>query len=215
MISRTYGQYCGVARALELVGERWALLVVRDLLLGPKRYGELRKGLPKVPSNILATRLKELEHAGVISRRLLPQGGAAVAYELTDYGRELEPILVSLGGWGVRSLGEPRADDVMNADSLSLALRDSFRASAARELAASFEVHLGDFVVHARVDHGKLEVARGPAPKADLVIEADLTIGRLIAGELTAAAALSSGHVRLTGKRRLFGRFVEVFRFER
>jgi DNA-binding HxlR family transcriptional regulator len=88
-----------VARALELVGERWALLVVRDLLLGPKRYGELRKGLPKVPSNILAARLKELEHAGVIRRCLLPQGGSAVAYELTEYGRALDPILVSLGGW--------------------------------------------------------------------------------------------------------------------
>lgn len=215
MISRTYGQYCGIARALELVGERWALLIVRDLLLGPKRYGELRKGLPKVPSNILARRLKELEHAGVISRRLLPQGGAAVAYELTVYGRELEPVLVALGGWGARSLGVPRADDVMNADSLSLALRDSFRASAVRELVASFEVHLGDFVVHARVDRGKLELAREPAPKADLIIEADLTIGRLIAGELTATAALLGGNVRLTGKRRLFARFVEIFHFER
>jgi hypothetical protein len=103
----------------------------------------------------------------------------------------------------------------MNADSLSLALRDSFRASAARELVASFEVHLGDFVVHARVDRGKLELTREPAPKADLIIDTDLTIGRLIAGQLCAAAALSGGNVRLMGKRRLFARFVELFHFER
>jgi DNA-binding HxlR family transcriptional regulator len=211
--TRTYGQYCGLARALDLVGERWALLVVRDLLLGPKRHGELRHGLPKIPSNILTARLKELELAGVIRRELLPRPASGVVYGLTPYGRALEPILVALGGWGAQSLAAPRPDDWINSDSLGLALRDSFQAGAARDLSATFEVRLGTSVAHARVFKGQVAVGRGPAPKPDLVIESDLTLGQLIAGRVDAQGALASGRFLLTGKRRLFERFARIFRF--
>ena len=211
MITRTYGQYCGLARALELVGERWALLVVRDLILGPKRFTELRQGLPKIPSNILSARLKELEQTGVVQRRLLPRPGAAVVYDLTDYGRELEPIVLHLGGWGARSLAEPRPDDTLNADSLCLALLATFRPDAARGLRATYEIRLGEVVVHARVEKGTVEVSRGPAAKPDLVIESDLTLGRLILGHLRPAEAAASGKVRFHGKRRLFERFGDAF----
>src|SRR5687768_11248838 len=104
MTTKTYGQYCGVARALELVGERWALLIIRDLLVGPKRYTDLRAGLPKIPTNVLATRLKELEQAALVVRRVQPRPSGAIVYELTEYGADLEEVVLALGRWGARSL---------------------------------------------------------------------------------------------------------------
>src|SRR5919109_1991357 len=185
MSSRTYGQYCGLAHALELVGERWAFLVVRDLLLGPKRFTDLRRTLPRIPTNILSARLKELEEMGVVRRRILPRPATGVAYELTEYGRELEDVVLRLGLWGAKSLGEPRPDDVLNVDSLLLALRATFQPEAARGLRASYELRVGDVVVHARVERGELEVGAGPLPDADLALETDLTIRALMTGELS------------------------------
>ena len=211
MSTRTYGQYCGLARALELVGERWALLVVRDLILGPKRFTDLRRGLPRIPSNVLSGRLKELEQAGVVRRRLLPRPASGVVYELTEYGSELEEIVLRLGLWGARSLGEARPDDVATADSLLLALRATFRPGAARGLRASYELRLGEIVLHARVDKGALEVAEGPLADADLALETDLTLRALMSGELSPGDAVQAGKVRLAGDPELLERFVEIF----
>ena len=209
---RTYGSYCGIARALEIVGERWALLVVRDLIQGPKRFTDLRRGLPRIPSNVLSARLKELEAAGVICRRLLPRPSTGIVYELTEHGRELEDIVLRLGLWGARLLGEPRLDDSVNPDSMMLALRATFRPEAARDLRASYELRLGEIVLHARVDTGRLEVAEGPLADADLVVETDLTLRALMCGELSPAEAVKQGNVRLAGKAELLDRFVEIFR---
>jgi DNA-binding HxlR family transcriptional regulator/putative sterol carrier protein len=215
MSTRTYGSYCGIARALELVGERWALLVVRDLILGPKRFTALRRGLPRIPTNVLSARLRELERAGIVCRRLLPLPLTGVVYELTDYGRELEDIVLRLGLWGAQSLGEPRPDDILTVDSVVLALRATFQPEAARGLRASYELRLGEIVVHARVDDGAVEVAEGPLPGADLVLETDLTIRQLMSGELSPAEAVKSGRVRFSGKRKLLERFVEIFHIPR
>jgi DNA-binding HxlR family transcriptional regulator len=209
---RTYGSYCGIARALEIIGERWALLVVRDLIQGPKRFTDLRRGLPRIPSNVLSARLKELEAAGVICRRLLPRPSTGIVYELTEYGRELEDIVLRLGLWGARLLGEPRLDDSVNPDSMMLALRATFRPEAARDLRASYELRLGEIVLHARVDEGGLEVAEGPLADADLVVETDLTLRALMCGELSPREAVKTGKVRLTGRPDLLDRFVEIFR---
>jgi DNA-binding HxlR family transcriptional regulator/putative sterol carrier protein len=211
MSRRSYGQYCGVAYALELVGERWALLVVRDLILGPKRFTDLRRGLPRIPSNVLSARLKELEEAGIIRRRLLPRPSTGIVYELTECGRELEDIVLRLGLWGASSLGDPRPGDTLNVDSLMLALRATFRAEEARDLKAGYELRLGEIVIHARVDRGTLEVAEAPLADSDLVIETDLTLRALMSGELSPSEAVESGKVRLTGKPELLDRFVEVF----
>src|SRR5688500_14334398 len=108
MTNRSYGQFCGLARALETVGERWALLLVRDLLAGPRRYSDLRRGLPRIPTNVLAARLRELEDAGVVERQLLPRPETGFVYALTALGQELEPALRALGRWGARTLGDPR-----------------------------------------------------------------------------------------------------------
>jgi DNA-binding HxlR family transcriptional regulator/putative sterol carrier protein len=211
MSGRTYGSYCGIAYALELVGERWALLVIRDLILGPKRFTDLRRGLPRIPSNVLSARVKELESAGIIRRRLVPRPESGVVYELTEFGQELEDVILRLGRWGARTLGEPRPEDTVNADSMMLALRATFRPEAARGLRASYELRLGEIVFHARVDKGALEVAEGPLPDADLTLETDLALRRLMSGELSPRDAVKSGKVRIVGKIDLLERFAEIF----
>jgi DNA-binding HxlR family transcriptional regulator len=211
MSTRTYGQYCGVARALELVGERWGLLLVRDLLLGPKRFTELRRGLPRIPSNVLATRLKELEEAGIVRRRVLPRPASAVVYELTEYGSELEDVVVRLGFWGAKSMGEPRPEETVSPESLLLVLRNTIDADAARGLRASYELRVLDAVMHVDVDDGAVELGEGPADDPDLVIETDLNLRRLLLGQLDPEEAVDSGIVQLEGPRELLPRFLEVF----
>ena len=211
MSRRTYGQYCGLAHAMELVGERWALLVVRDLIPGPKRFTDLRNGLPRIPTNILSARLKELEASGIIQRRLLPRPQGSVVYELTDYGRELDDVVLRLGLWGARSLGQPRPDDIVTTDSLIMALRATFRRDAAGGLHLGYEVRVGDIVVHALVDDGKVEVEQGPLPRPDLVVDTGPELRALLAGELSTGEAVAGGAVRLTGDPALLDRFVQVF----
>ena len=211
MSTRTYGQYCGLAYALELVGERWALLVIRDLILGPKRFTDLRRGLPRIPSNVLSARLKELEQTGIVRRRVLPRPETGVVYELTEHGSELEDVVLRLGLWGAKSLADPRPEDIVTADSLRLALRATFRSEAARGLRASYELRLGEIVIHARVDNGVLEVGEGPLRDADVALETDLALRPLLSGELSLDEAIKSGKVRATGNRQLLKRFVEVF----
>ena len=132
MATRSYGQYCGLTTAVELIGERWAMLIIRDLMVGPRRYTDLKQGLPKIPTNILSARLKELQERGVVRRAPLYRTG--LVYELTPYGRQLEPIVLALGRWGFAQMGEPGPDDIVTADSLTMALRTAFRADAAAAL---------------------------------------------------------------------------------
>lgn len=211
MKTRSYGKYCGLAHALELVGERWALVLVSDLLRGPKRFSELQRGQPRIPSNVLSARLKELEEAGVVRRRALPRPAAGVGYELTEYGRELEDVVLRLGLWGAKSMPEPRPDDVATTDTALLALRSTFQPEAARGLDAKYELRLGEVVVHARVHDGALAVDDGPLPDADLVLDTDLSLHPLLTGELSPAEAIRSGRLRIRGRRDLLERFVEVF----
>ncbi|MBV8750711.1 MAG: transcriptional regulator [Candidatus Eremiobacteraeota bacterium] len=214
MQKRAYGQYCGLARALELVGERWALLIVRDLLVGPRRFSDLRRGLPRIPTNVLTTRLKELEEAGLVQRRLQPRPATGVVYELTPYGAELEAVVIQLGLWGAKSLGDPRDEDIVTPDLLTIALRTTFRPEAARGLRATFELHVGPVVVNARIDDGRLEVGEGTLPSADLVIAAGPKLRLVMAGELSPDDALAAGELAITGDPALLTRFAQVFRIE-
>lgn len=211
MRSKDYGQYCGLARALELVGERWALLVVRDLILGPKRFTDLRRGLPRIPTNVLAARLKELEQGGVVRRRALPRPAAAVVYELTEYGQQLREIVLRLGAWGAQSLGEPGPEDMVSAESMTLALYATFQPEAARGLRAGYELRLGPLVLHAKVEDGRLEAGEGPLPEADLVLETQV-LRPLLAREVSPGEALARGLARAEGDPAWLDRFVEVFR---
>jgi DNA-binding HxlR family transcriptional regulator len=207
--ARDYGQYGGVTRAVELVGERWALLIIRDLLVGPRRYSELAGGLHRIPSNILATRLKELQEAGVIRRA---PHSRVIVYELTPYGRELEPVVLALGAWGIRALGEPREEQIITPDSMTIDLRSAFRANVAAQLpATAYAAHLGDAELLIRVDGSELDVSRGEGP-VDLAFTAGPGLHRLIAGDLAADRAIASGEVEvLRGRGELLGRFADTF----
>jgi DNA-binding HxlR family transcriptional regulator len=121
MTRQTYGQFCGLARAIEVLGERWAMLIVRDLLVGPKTAAELSRGLPRIGANILSRRLKELEYTEVIRSRRAANPDEAVVYELTEFGKELDGIVIKLSQWGSRMLGEPRPGEIVTVDSLVLA----------------------------------------------------------------------------------------------
>src|SRR5919106_5506531 len=169
---RTYGDRCGIARALDLVGERWALLVVRELLLGPKRFTDLREGLPHVSPDVLSQRLRELEDSDVLRRAKLPPPSGSRFYELTDRGLELEPVILALGRWG-SGAPFPPGDARLGSDSAVIALMTVFDPGAADGLSASYELRLGKDRFRARVAEGRIEFARGRAEQPDATIETD------------------------------------------
>ncbi|MFT4232991.1 MAG: helix-turn-helix domain-containing protein [Leucobacter sp.] len=222
MAARSYGQYCGVTRAVELVGERWALLIVRDLLVGPRRYTDLKQGLPRIPTNILSTRLKELQEGGVVQR--VPIARCGLVYELTPYGRALEPIMLALGRWGFQAMGDPAEGDAVTPDSLTMALRTSFRPE--RAVDADFELHVGDVALRARVRDRALTVVQlvPPAPpvggalpagEPESVIVAGPGIRALIGGEITAEEALAQGIVEVVrGDAAILAAFAGMFRID-
>ncbi|MFD7006811.1 winged helix-turn-helix transcriptional regulator [Rhodococcus jostii] len=211
MARHAYGQYCGLAHALDIVGQRWALLIVRDLLVGPRRYTDLKQGLPGIPSNILSARLKELEDADVIARRALPRPSNAVVYELTDYGNALEDAVKSLGRWGARTLGEPDPDDAVTVDSMVMTLRSTFHPDVARDVTLTYELRLGPIVLSARIDRGELEVVEGAADRPDLVIETGPAVKALMAREITPEDAIALGSVSVTGDPALLATFADIF----
>jgi DNA-binding HxlR family transcriptional regulator len=169
-MSRTYDDPCGLARALNLVGDRWALLIVRELLLGPKRFSDLRRGLPGASQSVLTQRLGELDQAGVVRRRTLEPPVSAAAYELTARGRELEPVLLLLSGWGSRT--PITSDQELSVDALALAMRTTFDPAAAGDLRITAEIGLDGDRLTVTVGDGRIDVRRGPAATApDAVLE--------------------------------------------
>jgi DNA-binding HxlR family transcriptional regulator/putative sterol carrier protein len=210
--TRTYGDGCAIAQALDVVGERWALLVVRELLLGPKRYTDLRTGLPNASPSVLTQRLAELERAGVVRRRKLPPPAGARVYELTDWGRELEGIVMSLGHWAARSPSGLPTDAPVGVDSMILALRSRFDSGAARGLRARYELRLGEDRFLIAVADGWLEVARGAADQADATIDTDPdTLAAVLWANQSLAEAQRSGKMKIEGDKAAVGRFVQLF----
>lgn len=208
---RTYGDGCGIAHALDLVGERWGLLVVRELLLGPKRFTDLRDGLPNASPNVLSQRLRQLEQAGIVRRRRLPPPAATWVYELTDWGRELKPIAIALGTWALRSPSFPH-DAPVGTDSVILALGTFFDAEAAGDLTAGYELRLGENTFGVRIADREIDVDRGAPEDPDAVIETDAaTLSALIWERRDLADALRAGDVTLEGDDRAVMRFLELF----
>ncbi|HSR93742.1 MAG TPA: winged helix-turn-helix transcriptional regulator [Solirubrobacterales bacterium] len=209
---RSYGEACRFAYALDLVGERWALLVVRELLLGPKRFTDLRVGLPHASPNILSERLRELEQAAVLHRRKLPPPAASQVYELTEWGRELEPIVTQLGAWGARSPVPPEHREI-GPDSIVLALRSLFDPEAAGELEATYELRLGEERFHVDVAAGELGLGRGaPVEEPAAVIDTDPgTLATLLTGQLPLTAAVESSAAHIEGSKREARRFLTLF----
>jgi DNA-binding HxlR family transcriptional regulator/putative sterol carrier protein len=208
---RTYGDGCGIAHALDLVGERWALLVVRELLLGPKRFTDLRGGLPSASPNVLSQRLRELEGAAIVRRRRLPPPAGSWVYELTDWGRELKPIVLSLGTWAVRSPSFPEGAPV-GTDSVILALGTFFDAGAADGLSARYELRLDDSTFHVIVDDGAIELDRGPAEDPDAIVDSDATtFSAVVWNGRDLNEAIRAGELRLEGDRRAVDRLIGLF----
>lgn len=212
MKTRVYGQFCGFARALEIVGERWALMIVRDLLVGPKRFSDVLRGLPGIPTNVLTARLKELEEAQLVRRRVLPRPAGSIVYELTERGQELQDTVTALGRWGAKLLDAPRPHEVVTNDSIAMALKTTFRPEAAAKMNAVYELRMGPVIVNAHVKDGTINVNVGAAEKPDVVIEAGPALKDVMARIVTPREAIKSGAVQVRGDKKLFDRFPEIFR---
>ncbi|HEU4702101.1 MAG TPA: winged helix-turn-helix transcriptional regulator [Conexibacter sp.] len=210
---RSYGDACGIARALDVVGERWALMVVRELLLGPKRFTDLRAGLPHVSPDVLAQRLRDLEQVGLVHHRRLPPPYGSQVYELTASGRALEPTLMELGRWGGAYAPPPRDEMCMSLDAHILSLRTLFDAERAGDFAARVELRLGGETFQVDVAGGTIETARGEGARPDAVIEADppMTLLEVLHGQRRLADALSAGTIRISGDTRAARRFMTLF----
>lgn len=186
-------------------------MVVRELLLGPKRFTDLRSGLPHASPNVLAQRLRDLEAAGVVRRGKLPPPAASKIYELTEWGRDLEPVIIALGRWGVRSPTRP-PDAELGVDSLILSFRTMFDPDRAEGLDASYELRLGEDRFRAEVAEGRLEIERGAAGGSDVTIESDAgTLAGLVYDDLEPGDAVSSGDLRIEGDRAVVERFLALF----
>jgi DNA-binding HxlR family transcriptional regulator len=210
---RSYGDACGIARALDVVGERWALMVVRELLLGPKRFTDIRAGLPHVSPDVLAQRLRDLEQAGIVHHRRLPPPFGSQVYELTASGRALEPALIALGRWGGSYAPPPRDDMCMSLDAYVLSLRTLFDVKRAADFAARVELRLDGERFHVVIADGAVETGRGELPDADAVIEADppMMLLEVLHGHRSLADALAADTIRIGGDKRKAKRFMTLF----
>jgi DNA-binding HxlR family transcriptional regulator len=208
---RTYGDGCSSAHALDLVGERWALLIVRDLLFGPKRFTDLTAGLPHGSPNVLTQRLRELEAAGIVRRRRLPPPTSVNVYELTEWGAELEPILIGLQRWGAQS-PTFSPDLPVGCDAAMLALKNTFDPAAARGVRIRADVRFATDSFRLNVDDGAIDIGRGAAEDPDLIIETDpQTLEELALAGRSVRGAERAGTLHVIGERALLEQFLALF----
>jgi DNA-binding HxlR family transcriptional regulator len=209
---RRYDDACGTAHALDLVGERWALLVARELMLGPKRFSDLRAGLPGISANVLTQRLEGLEASGVLSRRRLPPPASVQVYELTPWGYELEPAILEMGRWAARSPGhDPTLP--LSASSLMFSFKAMFDTNAARDtrIAGGFRLGEESFVV--RIADDRIQPARGSADDADFTLTSTPeTVAAAVYGKVPLSELEESGALKLAGDRAAAERFLTFFR---
>ncbi|MCV3243066.1 winged helix-turn-helix transcriptional regulator [Mesorhizobium sp. ZC-5] len=208
---RSYEDACATAHALDLLGERWALLVMRELMLGPRRFGDLRASLPAISANVLTQRLEGLEGAGVVRRRKLPPPASVQVYELTEWGLEAEPILLSLGKWAVRS---PRHDPTLPLSpvALMLSFRAKFEAGKARGLDILMAFRFGAESFSVGVMNGVLITERGEPQRTDAVVSGSPSaIAGLAYGKLPLAELEQQGALEIAGERTALQRFADLF----
>ena len=163
---------CPSAHALDLIGDRWSLLVVRELLIGPKRFTDLLRGLPRISRNVLSQRLNDLQAAQILIRRTLPPPSSSTVYELTRRGLELETVLQAIGHWGVRSPLLPPSDTI-GVDTFVLGLRGHYDQSQSKGITAGYELRIGQDVFAFLIDDGHVTLRRGSCDHPDMVLEAD------------------------------------------
>jgi|SRR4051794_30332302 DNA-binding HxlR family transcriptional regulator/putative sterol carrier protein len=198
---RSYRQFCPAARALDLVGERWTLLIVRELLSGPKRYTDLQDGLSGIGPNVLAGRLRSLEDAALIEKRRLPPPAASTVYVLTELGSGLRPVLLGLVHWGLQFLDAPGPDEVVRASYWLLAVQEAADAGAVPDATdETYELHVGDEIISVIARDGHVEVTQGPARSPDVVVRTDhQAFAELGRGRLEPTQAIAAGRLSVDG----------------
>ena len=215
---KSYEQFCPVARTLDLVGERWTLLIIRDLLMGPKRYTDLRTGLPGIASDILTARLRILQEAGFIRRRELPRPAPATVYELTDEGRELRHVVLALGRIGIATLSGPRPGEDIQPERILVGLRPSFHSERFATLTETYELTIDGLPFTVEVSEGSVDTRPGTASDPALRLRTDSdTLIRLLTRKLSpsAAMAVDDGRTQIEGEPETLERFTEAFAFGR
>lgn len=209
MNHRSYHQYCGLAYALDIVGERWTLLIVRELVAGPRRFTDLMEGLPGVSTNLLTGRLKSLEQQGILRRRTLPPPAGAAVYELTPLGQGLEKALLELGRWGSQFVPpSPEGAHLLHLASYALTPKTFFRAEAAAAVDDVYELHIDDEVLQVQIRQGKIHVQQGESLKPDVALHASMPVYmQLFAGKMTLEEACAAGGIRIDGDPETLRRF--------
>lgn len=208
---RSYDDGCGTAHALELVGERWALLVVRELMLGPRRFTDLRHSLPGISPNVLAQRLQDLEEASIVMRVTLPAPVSARVYALTDWGLQLEPLICEIGRWAARSPSKPMGLP-MSVNSVVLSFRTMFDGDAARGVKARLGLVLNGQPFSATVSKGRLEIVPGKAVEPDAVVTSDPNaLTMVVYGGRDLSSAVRAGDITIEGDKSIVARFVKLF----
>jgi len=212
MKTRSYNQYCGLAYALDIVGERWTLLIIRELIAGPRRFTDLLQGLSGISTNLLSERLKELEQQGILRRRTLPPPAASHVYELTAVGQVLEQTLLELGKWGSQFVpASQEGATLLAASSYALTLKTFFRPERACGLNESYELHIDNEVLQVHIHDGEIEVQQGEALKADVVLYTDVpTYLALLSGEMQVDEASERSLIQLEGDVQALRRFLDV-----
>ncbi|MCX6048310.1 MAG: winged helix-turn-helix transcriptional regulator [Chloroflexi bacterium] len=214
MSTRSYNQLCGLAYALDIVGERWTILIIRELLPGPRRFKDLIDGLPGISTNLLTERLKDLEQNRVIRRRILPPPAGSTVYELTAAGRALEKSLLELGKWGRQFVpSSMEGVNVLHVGSYALTPKTFFRAELAQGVNETYALHIGDEVQQVRIAGGEISVQQGEPPQADMALYAGVPVYLgLLLGEIDLDNALAEGIIRVEGDLDALRRFLTICR---
>jgi DNA-binding HxlR family transcriptional regulator len=211
MARRSYEQYCSLARTLDIVGERWTLLIVRELMLGPKRFTDLLPGLPGIGKNLLSERLQRLQDRDLIRRRVLPPPAASQVYELTDDGRALGPALAELGRWGIERLPAAPRESLFRPGWAVFPMSYMADTEAARGVRETYEFRIDEETFHIRVDDGSVEPRAGGAERPELVITMSTeTLREVFSGELDAVAGLQQGRIAIDGAPEALGHALAI-----
>jgi DNA-binding HxlR family transcriptional regulator len=212
MKDRTYNQYCGLAYALDIVGERWTLLIIRELIPGPRRFKDLVDGLPDISTNLLSDRLKNLERQGLLRRYKLPPPAASTVYELTAVGQMLEKTLLELGKWGSQFVpSSAEGATLLRLGSYALTLKTFFRPELAQGINETYELQVDHEVLQVQINEGKIEVQQGESRRADVIFQTDLTtyLG-LLQRHLQPEEAIAAGLIRIEGDPAALSRFLNL-----
>lgn len=210
MTTRTYNQFCALASALDQVGERWTLLIIRELLIGPRRFKDLMAGLPCISTNLLSERLKTLEQQGLLRQRCLPPPAGSTVYELTPFGQSLEKPILELGRWGAQLL--PRSlegIELPSLGSIAVALKAFFHPDVAHQVHETYGLHFGEETLQVQIKEGEIRVQQGESLKSDVHFYTNMEIFLgLFTGQVKPEEMIERNFIRIEGDPGMLSRFL-------